>query len=235
MTDYWISNCDFETDVYKSAFWDVKCVKMLGHPRNDLFFRDNSLLSSKVLGKYNIDLSKKIALYMPTFREDYRLDNYNIDVAKMIDALSEKYGGEWIVMVRLHSRVLTLRNKLMDDYGSDKVVDVTHYDDVQELIAVADIMISDYSSAIFDYLLTRKPGFIYATDIEEYEGERGLYYSIYDTPFAIAKNNEELVQAIMNFDEEKYLKKVDEFLEEKGSMEDGHSSENILEFMNTIV
>ena len=146
----------------------------------------------------------------------------------------EKFGGEWVVLVRLHSRILQLKDKFISKFGADKLVDVTDYDDVQELIAVADVMISDYSSAIFDFLLTKKPGFIYATDIEEYSNERGMYYSVYDTPFSVAKNNDELVSAIENYNEEEYLEKVKSFLEEKGCIEDGNASTRIIEFINSI-
>lgn len=234
MTSYWISNSSFETDVYKSAFWNVKDIELLGHPRNDIFFRDNALLTSKVLDKYGIDSDKKIVMYMPTFREDYRLDCYDIDVDRLIERLSRKFGGEWVFMIRLHSRILMLRDKFMNNYASGSVVDVTSYDDVQELIAVADVMISDYSSCIYDYLLTKKPGFIYATDIEAYDNERGFYYSLYETPFAIATNNDELCKVVEEYDEDSYLKKVKEFLEEKGCMEDGHAAEKIIEFIEKI-
>ena len=234
MTNYWISNSDFETEVYKSAFWNVRDIRQLGHPRNDIFFGDNTLLSSKVLSKIGVDSSKKIALYMPTFREDYRLDCYNIDVDRLCKKLEEKFGGEWVVLVRLHSRILQLRDKFINEFGADKLVDVTNYDDVQELIAIADVMISDYSSAIFDFLLTKKPGFIYATDIDEYSNERGMYYSIYDTPFSVAKNNDELCSVIENFNEEEYIVKVNRFLEEKGCIEDGNASANIIDFINSI-
>ena len=95
-------------------------------------------------------------------------------------------------------------------------------------------MISDYSSAIFDFLFTKRPGFIYATDIDEYSNERGLYYSIYDTPFSVAKNNDELCSAIDSFNEEEYIIKVDSFLKEKGCIEDGNASANIIDFINDI-
>lgn len=234
MTDYWISNSDFETNIYKTAFWDVNNIEVLGHPRNDIFFRDNSLLRQKILSQYNESTDKNIVLYMPTFREDYRLDCYNIDGEKLCKKLEEKYGSNWVLLVRLHPRIAKLKEKFFSCYGSDNVIDVTTYNDVQELLAAADVMISDYSSCIFDYLLTKKPAFIYAVDIDKYENERGFYYSLYDTPFAIAKNDDELMKNIENFKEEDYIRKVEEFLKEKGSMEDGKASERIIDFIGTL-
>lgn len=234
MTDYWISNSDFETNIYNTAFWNVNNIEVLGHPRNDIFFRDNSLLRQKILSQYNASTDKNIVLYMPTFREDYRLDCYNIDGERLCKKLEDKYGSEWILLVRLHPRIAKIKDKFFGSYGRSNVVDVTTYDDVQELLAAADVMISDYSSCIFDYLLSKKPAFIYATDIDEYENERGFYYSLYETPFAIAKNNNELIDNIDKYNEDEYLQKVEEFLQEKGSMEDGKASERIVEFMDSL-
>ena len=234
LTDYWISNSDFETNVYKSAFWNVRNIKLLGHPRNDIFFVANEKLSKKILSKYDVDLDKKIVLYMPTFREDYRLDCYNIDGKKLCEKLGDKFGGDWILLVRLHPRIVQFKDKFFKQFGDDNVVDVTDYDDVQELLAIADVMISDYSSCIFDYLLTKRPAFIYATDIAEYEAERGLYYSLYETPFAITKDNNELLRAITEYDETQYIEKVESFLREKGSIEDGKASERIVNFIDSL-
>ena len=234
MTDYWISNSDFETDIYKSAFWNVKNIKLLGHPRNDIFFNDNTKLHQKVLSKYNADMGKKIVLYMPTFREDYRLDCYNLDGSKLCEKLSKRFGGEWLLLVRLHPRIVQYKDRFFQQFGSENVIDVTDYDDVQELLAIADVMISDYSSCIFDYLLAKKPAFIYATDIEEYENERGLYYSLYEKPFSITKNNDELLKAIDEFNEKQYLEKVEQFLDGKGSVEEGKASEKIVEFIDSL-
>ena len=104
------------------------------------------------------------------------------------------------------------------------VYNLSAYDDVQELLASADCAITDYSSCIFDFVLTRKPGFIYAPDIEKYNQERGFYYSLYDTPFPVARDNDELVFNIKTFDNNLYLSKVGEFLKEKGCVDDGSAA-----------
>ena len=96
-------------------------------------------------------------------------------------------------------------------------------------MVVADAFITDYSSCIYDYVLTRRPGFIYATDISQYNNERGFYYPLEQTPFPISTNNKELLKNIENFDENLYLKKIDQFLLEKGCIDDGHASERIAE------
>ena len=97
----------------------------------------------------------------------------------------------------------------------------------------SDIMISDYSSCIFDYMLSKKPAFIYASDIEKYNNERGFFYPLETTPFPIITNNNELSEKILGFDYNIYKKNVEEFLKEKGCIDDGRSSERVVDLIET--
>lgn len=106
---------------------------------------------------------------------------------------------------------------------------------MQELIAVTDVAITDYSSWIYDFVLLRKPGFIFATDIGKYNNERGFYYPLEETPFPIAKNNDELIKNILTFENEGYQERVESFLIDKGCYEDGHASERVAELINEIM
>lgn len=106
---------------------------------------------------------------------------------------------------------------------------------MQELIAIADIAITDYSSWIYDFVLLRKPGFIYATDIDHYNNERGFYYSLESTPFPVATTNEELMTNIIQFDQIIYENRVEEFLREKGCCEDGNASKRVVEKIQELI
>lgn len=229
ITDVWVSNSDFETRVYNEAFWKINEIKLFGHPRNDIFFRDTKEIKNKVFSKLNIDCSKKIVLYAPTFREDYSLEAYNVDFARVKSALEKKFGGEFVFVVRFHPRVKRYSKVMFPQY--DYIVDATFYPDIQELLAVSDVLLSDYSSCMFDYMLTKNPVFVYAVDIEKYDNERGFYYSMKDTPFPIAEHNDELINQIENFDYEKYKKEVKTFLDGKGCIDDGHASERVVDFI----
>ena len=83
---------------------------------------------------------------------------------------------------------------------------------MQELLVAADAGVTDYSSWIFDYVLSGKPGFLIEIGLDEFKEQRGFYYPIETTPFPIAKNSTELAKCIKNFDEDKY----------------GHASERIV-------
>ena len=234
MTTHWISNSAFETDVYKQAFWGVENVLEYGHPRNDILINGNEEVLSKVKNYYGIK-DKKIMFYAPTFREDYRMDCYKIDFEKLKNELENKFGGEWVFIARLHPRVQKFSREILP--AVPYIFDGTYYPDIQELILAADCMITDYSSCIFDFLLTKRPGFIFATDIEEYNTERGFYYSLESTPFPVATSNEMLINNVKNFDTDAYRIKIEHFLFEKGCVEDGKASERvadlIMELINT--
>lgn len=100
---------------------------------------------------------------------------------------------------------------------------------------ITDVAITDYSSWIYDFMLMRKPGFIFATDIEEYNTERGFYYPIESTPFPIAVDNDELIDNILKFDETSYATNLEKFLEDKGCVEDGHAAERAVDLIYRIL
>ena len=99
------------------------------------------------------------------------------------------------------------------------------YPDMQQLMAATDIGITDYSSWAYDYILTRRPMFLYCPDLSYYEGGRGFYYPIETTPFPISKDQDEMIAQIAAFDNNEYLNKVEAFLEDKGCYEEGKASE----------
>ena len=102
------------------------------------------------------------------------------------------------------------------------------------LMAAADIGITDYSSWIYDFLLTRRPCFIYASDIELYNTQRGFYYPLETTPFPIAQNTLELCENIKKFDHSKYQFALEQFLSDKGCIEDGKAAERIADVIKNI-
>ena len=129
-------------------------------------------------------------------------------------------------MIRLHNR-LKKESKSWLNILPSYVSDATFYEDMQELLLCTDVGLTDYSSWIFDFVLSGKPGFIIELGLEEYKSSRGFYYPIDSTPFPIAKDSRELAARIRSFDADKYAKDRDTFLVARGCMEDGHASERI--------
>ena len=230
-TDYLISNSDFENNIYRTSYWEKSEILMYGHPRNDILFETDKTkiinLRKKIFSKYKItEKGQKIVLYAPTFRDSKTFDCYSIDIKTTIKCLETRFKGKWICLVRYHPTIRSL------DFGqklgkTENVFDVTNYPDIQELLAISDVGISDYSSWMFDFLLTGRPVFIFATDIGQYNTERGFAYPLESTPFPIATNNKELQNNIIEFNAEDYFDSKCKFLEHKGAIEDGRASKRV--------
>lgn len=231
-TDYWISNCKFENDVYTRSFWDVKNIMEYGHPRNDIFFHEHGALKTRVKKKLGIGENERFLLYIPTYRDDMSTAYYNVDFMALKAALEKKTGCEWKIAVRLHPKLAEMAEQFVS--ANDAVIDGTGIEDISELLASADAALTDYSSAVFDFMLSYHPAFIYATDMEQYNNDRGFYYDIYSTPFPVATDNETLIKNVLNFDMKEYGKKVQAFLEEKGSFEDGHAAQRVVHLIEQI-
>ena len=236
-SDYILSNSTFINNEFRKTYWPKTPILNYGHPRNDLFF-DNykekrEFLKKVITNQYGLPNDINILMYGPTFRDSQDFSVYNIDYVRLLETVKAKFGGEWAVFLRFHPCMRTLfGSKAEYNYG-DKypIINVTTYPDIQELIAITDIAITDYSSWIYDFVLRKKPGFIYALDVKKYNNERGFCYPLEETPFAITTSNDELISAIETFDNEKYLQKVDKFLERQGCIEDGHASEKVAQLI----
>lgn len=231
--DLLLSGCKYSTEIFKRAFWYDGEIFEHGTPANDIFFRDNEDKRSEVLKKLKVSSDYKFILYAPTFRESKRLDIYNMDYKKVIDACEKKFGGKWILLLKLHPHMIEIAKKIKN---TNNVINVTSYDDIQELLLISDLLITDYSAVMFSYLLTKKPCFLYVPDIKEYIAkDRKLYFSINELPFDSAKDNEELAYKILNFNSNKFNKNVENMLKNIGSYEKGNACENLVNKIEEIV
>lgn len=230
MTDYIISNSSFENEIYRNSFWKNTEIWKYGHARNDILLnRDERVknnLYEKIQERYHIPKGVKMCLYAPTFRDDGDVTSYTLDYARLKYSLQERFGGEWVLLVRFHWRVKALlRNFTFPDY----VYNVSEYPDIQELLCVIEAGITDYSSWICEYLLTKKAGFLFAADAERYAvRDRAFFFPLTELPFPVAENEEELFENIKIFDKNKYERLCDAFLKEKGCIDDGRAAERIV-------
>lgn len=136
-------------------------------------------------------------------------------------------------MLRLHPVVAKQSDTV---YRPEYVIDGSDYLDSQELVAACDIMITDYSSIMFEPAFVHKPVFLYAPDRGQYiDGERGLLIPYDELPFPIAETNEKLSENIINFNKEQYEKDIDEFFDKYGVHEDGHASDRGAEFICNLI
>lgn len=236
--NYCLSNSTFETEVFETSYWKNVPSLLTGHARNDIFFIEDEAEKKKIRRKVcrflGIDEDKKIFLFAPTHRDNVDESYEALEYEKVKEALEKRFGGEWQIVIRLHNRLRKQSKSWLRNLPS-YVSDATQYEDMQELLACTEVGVTDYSSWIFDYVLSGNPGFIVEMGLEEFSKQRGFYYPIETTPFPIAKDSLGLVQNILEFDQERYAVRVKEFLEARGCMEDGHASERIVEKIKEIM
>lgn len=226
--DLMVSGCRFQTSLLKEKFWYDGEILEKGIPRNDVFFDKDRHpeMRERICRKYGISPDSRIVLYAPTFRRDKSIEPYRIDWSRLVPELRKIYGTEKVsVLLRLHPNLIGKADasSLIND---ESVIDVTRYHDMQELLCVSDLLITDYSSSMFDITMLKKPCMLYATDIEKYN--RGYYFDFAELPFPLARNEEELIGNIRTFDSAAYDESVESFFEKHiGLCEDGNASKAI--------
>ena len=114
-------------------------------------------------------------------------------------------------------------------------MDGTDYDEINELILASDLLISDYSSCLFDAMLAGCRVMIYASDIEEYAKERGFYFRWEELPFPLSTDNASLEEKIMEFQDEKFCDHVSAFKKEMGCIHNGNASEAVVEHILNVL
>ncbi len=223
--DLFVTGSTFYSQIYRDSFFYEGEIGEWGAPRNDVFFADDAVRDS-VYKTFGIPSDKKLVLYAPTFREDVSnsFEQYDLDLSKIVEALNTRFAGEFVMMYRFH-HYLHAVGKCRDYYKQG--IDATYYPDIQELLAAADVVITDYSSLMWDFSLQRKPVFLYQNDEARYRADRGFYCPVSGWPYPKAHNKEELSDVIRNFDSEKYVRDLDAFLEKYGSCDDGNASARV--------
>lgn len=202
--------------ISKEKFYNI------GMPRNDILLQGSQVINSKVKKYYNLNNDVKIVLYAPTYRsrEDDESLYEHLDMDKLLQALENKFGGDWVVFTRMHYY-------LSEKMEYKNAINVSDYDDMQELMLATDVLITDYSSVMWDFSLTKKPCLVFAPDLKEYKNERSFFTPPNEWPFPIAKNNNELEQKVTGFDQEQYEKAVDSHHVNQGSFETGYATRDV--------
>lgn len=232
----------FTSEIMKHLTFKKIPVETLGTPRNDILFLSNNEI---VKDRLQLPKEKKILLFAPTFRNDGKdvegknLNRSGIDQIKMIDFerlfrfLHEKFGGEWVLVCRFHYHVAEMVDwEELNNKYSGRIINGNLHDDMSEYLVCADVLLTDASSCMFDFIITNKPCLLFFPDIDNYANkERGFYIPIEKLPFPLATNFDDLITAIKKINNDEYVKGIDKIRSEFGYMEDGESSQRILEWI----
>lgn len=218
----------FTNEIATSFFVDKNKVLPIGMPRNDVFFNQELINANnkKIRDIFSIDKKALIVLYAPTYRSDG--STVDLDFSLICDALREKYRNtkKIYILIRAHHLMVMDKRKF-----TDSCIDVSSYPNMQELLCAADILISDYSSCIWDYSFTYRPCFLFVPDLLNYQNDRDFYRPIHSWGFPIAKSNEQLYDQIIKFDENKYINNITHHHNDLKSYEDGHATEKIVKII----
>lgn len=194
--DIMCSQGDYETEIFSKAF-NIPKDKFLhcGLPRNDKLVQYKELDVNSIKKKLGLPLKKKIILYAPTFREYERDQEKNcILMPPMnLNKWKEKLGSDYCLLFRAHYEV----SKMLEISKDGFVFNVSEYPSLDDLMIIADILISDYSSIFFDFSIMDKLMLHFTYDYEEYCEKRGMYFDIRKIING-SGNEDEIIELILN-------------------------------------
>ena len=146
-----------------------------------------------------------------------------LDINRVLTALQERFSGSWTFLYRGHSSALEdfMANSNLNEAN---FINVSDYPDMQELLYTCDVLITDYSSSIWDYSLTYKPGFLFIPDIDKYVDIVDFYVDINQWPYPKAKDNIQLINEIKSFDQDQLNNDINKHHSALGSYESGRST-----------
>lgn len=198
-----------------------------GMPRNDKLVNIDkySKEADKVRQHLEIDNNVKVLLYAPTYRDEKHSQQCSIDIATSIASL-EANGEKWICLVRSHS----LSKGISVGFDTPAYLDVTSYPDMADLLLIADLLITDYSSCAGDFLLTGRPLVLAHFDRDDYNKaqKRSLWVEPVEAGYLVAGNQDELNKVLSNlysYDHQAIADKLNHFY---GTKETGQSSEAVV-------
>ncbi len=229
--DYLFSGSAFDEEACRSGFRFQGEAVRVGSPRSDILFDDS--VKEKVYKYFKIEKKAKLCLYVPTYRNQQLKNDYKpfvpLNIEKLLDVLKQKWNGNWYFMMRVHPG-LCLETGALFEHAN--VRDAGDYFNSEELVAASDVLITDYSSIMFEGAYINKPTFLYAPDRNMYvEKERGFLIKYDELPFPISECDDELEKCILNFKKEKYDRAVNIFLKQYGIHEDGRAGIRAAEFI----
>jgi CDP-glycerol glycerophosphotransferase len=207
--------------VFRRAYAYLGRVWEEGYPRDDVLAGGDA---SAVRIRLGIPQDATVLLYAPTWRDDRPDQVDHLDVA----SLARDLGTDYVTLIRGHSRTLLPG----EDVRAPGVIDVTGYPDVSELFLAADMLITDYSSVMFDFTVTGKPIFFFTPDLEHYRQRlRGFYFDLLPVaPGPVASTLDELVRLVRNPEESaaEYAERYAAWRRRFNPRDDGHAAERVV-------
>ncbi|MEU6214228.1 bifunctional glycosyltransferase family 2 protein/CDP-glycerol:glycerophosphate glycerophosphotransferase [Streptomyces sp. NPDC047023] len=224
----------FATPLLKRALgYDGEVIEA-GSPRTDALVRPDAERIAEVKRRLGLPEGKKVVLYMPTWRENNEgwSGGYKLDLRIDLDAARRELGEDHVLLVRGHHHVT---EQVRDGVRDGFVVDVSRWPDATDLLLVADVLISDYSSALFDFALTDRPILLFTYDLDHYRSTlRGFNFDLVEkAPGPMLADSVSLVEAVRNAEAlgAEYAGARAAFREEFCDLDDGNAAARVVDRM----
>ena len=228
--DYLIAQNQYSSDIFKNCFDFKKNMLDIGYPRNDtLIHNNNKEYIDKLKEKHGIPKDKKVVLYAPTWRDNQSMGKgkYIFNPFLNFDVLKRNVEDEYVFILKYHYLIASeLDWSRMEGF----IYDIK--EDIQELYLMADILMTDYSSVMFDYSILKRPMIFYTYDLDDYCDNRGFYFDfLEEAPGPFVRNTDGLISVLKDHDFAQYKEKYDAFNKKYNSWDDGKASEKIVEII----
>lgn len=190
--DALLAQNEYSAEIFRSAYAMRRPIWQHGYPRNDVLTDPG--VAARVRRDLGIGDDLRVVLYAPTWRDDRTEMVDYVDLARFAGEL----GPDRVLLVRGHSRTLRYGH----DLDGDRLIDVTSYPNMAELLQIADVFVTDYSSAMFDFAATGRPMVFFTPDLAHYSSElRGFYFDLLaEAPGPVVGSRDELRAAILEAD-----------------------------------
>lgn len=227
------SPSDYYSDKLASAFGLKENRKSsfvtTGYPRNDRLFHYSEEDIQEIRKRLQIPDDTIVILYTPTWRDSSVDENgrFALPAGMDITALMDELGEDYILLFRAHHQIRSQMN-LTD---CPQVIDVSDVDDPNDLYIVSDLMITDYSSTMFDFANLKRPMIFHMFDRTEYEDHiRGFYLSLDELPGPVTSTTKELAEAVVSLtDSFTYDERYERFNDKFNRYEDGSAARRVID------
>jgi len=198
--DYLVSPNPPSTPILRGAFGFEGEMLETGYPRTDVFHApDREERAAAVRRALGLDTDVRVVLYAPTMRDDHRYsgNRYSLDMQLDLEAARHELAGDHVMLVRRHAKVVDS----VPGVDGSFALDVSSWPDVNELLLATDILISDYSSLMFDFAVTGRPMLFFTYDLADYRDRlRGFYFDPDRQPGPHLSTSAEVIAAIRDID-----------------------------------
>ena len=217
----------FGEEMFRTAFRYKGEYIRAGSPRNDLLVRGDPADIRRVREGLGVPEGTKLLLYAPTYRENSRIlpKSAQMDLDRTLRCLEATTGAPWKCLFRAHY----LSQGIDLEPVKDRIIDVTRYEEMAELLLAADMVLTDYSSCALDFIVRDLPALFYIADWDEYVANRRGYFDIRETPFLVAADQDALEAQLRALTPEKARQNCAAIREYFGYYETGRATDAAVE------